>query len=108
MQFQWAMHNYYSIVVRTITLHTIYVGALEKYSRLSNKYDEVVNRTLMGNRGNGGHGENHANVTIIFTTIRTSKSTYYLLYDKSPSKTQNNYIFPFLILLQVLASPTKK
>ena len=33
--------------MRTITLRTIHVGALEKYSRLSNKYDEVVNRTLM-------------------------------------------------------------
>ena len=88
MQFQWAMHNYYSIAMRTTTLHTIHVGALENYSRLSNKYDEVVNRTLMGYRG---HGENHANVTIIFTTITTSKSTYYLLYDKSPPKTQNNY-----------------
>ena len=26
-------------------------------------------------------------VTIMFTNIRTSKSTYYLLYDKSQSKT---------------------
>ena len=39
--------------------------------------------------GNGGHGKK--NVTIIFTNIRTSKSTYYLLYDKSHSKTQYNY-----------------
>ena len=31
------------------------------------------------------------NVTIIFAKIRTSKSTYYLLYDKSHSKTQYNY-----------------
>ena len=88
MQFQWAMRNYYSVVMRTITVHTIHVGALENCSRLSNKYDKVVNRILMSNRG---RGENHVNVTIIFTTIRTSKSTYYLLYDKSPSKTQSNY-----------------
>ena len=47
------------------------------------------------------------NVTIIFANIRTSKSTYYLLYDKSYSKTQTT-IIPFSILLQILASPAKK
>ena len=31
------------------------------------------------------------NVAIIFAIITTSKSTYYLLYDKSHSKTQYNY-----------------
>ena len=50
MQFQWAM-LYYSIVMRTITLHTIHVGALENYAKSNNM--KVVNRTLMGNRGHG-------------------------------------------------------
>ena len=50
MQFQWAM-LYYSIVMRTITLHTIHVGALENYTKSNNM--KVVNRTLMGNRGHG-------------------------------------------------------
>ena len=30
-------------------------------------------------------------LNVFFTNIRTSKSTYYLLYDKSHSKTQYNY-----------------
>ena len=47
------------------------------------------------------------NVTIIFANIRTSKSTYYLLYDTSHSKTHTT-IIPFSILLQILASPAKK
>ena len=50
------------------------------------------------------------NLTIIFANIRTSKSTYYLLYDKSHSKTQTTIIIyiPFSILLQILVSPAKK
>ena len=47
------------------------------------------------------------NVTVIFTNIRTSKSTYYLFYDKFYSKTHTT-IIPFSILLQFLASPAKK
>ena len=47
------------------------------------------------------------NVTVIFTNIRTSKSTCYLLYDKFHSKTHTT-IIPFSILLQILASPAKK
>ena len=50
MKFQWAM-LYYSIVMRTITLHTIHVGALENYTKSNNM--KVVNRILMGNRGHG-------------------------------------------------------
>ena len=46
------------------------------------------------------------NVTINFANIGTSKSTYYLLYDKSHSKTQIT-IIPFSILLQILASTAK-
>ena len=46
-------------------------------------------------------------VTITFTNIRTSKSTYYLLYDKSHSNTYTT-IIPFSILLQILASQAKK
>ena len=50
------------------------------------------------------------NVTIIFANIRTPKSTYYLLYDKSHSKIDTTMIIyiPFSILLQILASPEKK
>ena len=50
------------------------------------------------------------NVTIIFANIRASKSTYYLLYEKSHSKTHTTIIIciPFSILLQILASPAKK
>ena len=49
------------------------------------------------------------NVTIIFANIRTSKSTYYLLYDKFHSKTHTTIIIyiPFSISLQILASPAK-
>ena len=47
------------------------------------------------------------NVTVIFADIRTSKSKYYLLYDKSHSKTHTPIIL-FSILLQTLASPAKK
>ena len=54
-----------------------------------------------------GHGKNKINVTIIFANIRTSKSTYYLLYHKSHSKTHTT-IIPFSILLQILASQAKK
>ena len=50
------------------------------------------------------------NVTNIFANIRTSKSTYYLLYDNSHSKTHTAIIIyiPFSILLQILVSPAKK
>ena len=87
--------------MRTITLHTIHVGALENYTKSNNitklltelkKAIEIMERT---------------NVTIIFANIRTSQSTYYLLYDKSLSKTYTT-IIPFSILLQILASPAKK
>ena len=47
------------------------------------------------------------NVTISFSNIRTSKSAYYLLYDRSHSKT-NTTIIPYSILLQILASQAKK
>ena len=47
------------------------------------------------------------NVTVIFADIRTSKSKYYLLYDKSHSKTHTT-IIPFSVLLQILASTAKK
>ena len=46
------------------------------------------------------------NVAIIFAIITTSKSTYYLLYDKPHSKTHTTTI-PFSILLQISASPVK-
>ena len=101
MQFQWAMHNYYSIIMRTITLHTIHAGAQEHYTKSNNITKlltelswavEVMERT---------------NVTIIFATIRTSKSAYYLLYCESHSQTQYNYNSIFN-LLQIFASPTKK
>ena len=36
MQFQKAMHNYYSIVRRTIILHTIHVGELKSYTKSNN------------------------------------------------------------------------
>ena len=54
--------------MRTITLHTIHAGARENYTK-SNK--TKVTRTLIGNRG---HGKNKR-ITVIFTNIRTSKST---------------------------------
>ena len=47
------------------------------------------------------------NVTIMFTNISTSKSTHYLLYDKSHSNTHTT-IIRFSILLQILASLAKK
>ena len=37
MQFQWAMHNIIQYrVMRTTTLHTIHVGALENYTKSKN------------------------------------------------------------------------
>ena len=36
MQFNWAIHNYYSIAMRTIILHTIHAGALENYTKSNN------------------------------------------------------------------------
>ena len=36
MQFQWAMHSYYSIIMGSRTLHTIHVGALENYIQSNN------------------------------------------------------------------------
>ena len=47
------------------------------------------------------------NVPIMFANIRTPKSTYYLLHDKSHSKTHAT-IMPFSASLQILASPAKK
>ena len=44
--------QYYSIVMRTITLHTILVGTLENYTK-SDNITKVVNRTLAGNTGHG-------------------------------------------------------
>ena len=46
-------------------------------------------------------------VTSFFAHIRTSKSKYYLFYEKSHSKTHTT-IIPLSILLQILASPAKK
>ena len=45
--------QYYSTLMRSVTLHTIHVrvGALENYAKSNNNYNKVVNRTLMGNRG---------------------------------------------------------
>ena len=91
--------QYYSIVMRTITQHTI--GALENYTKSNNitkllaeflQAIEVMERT---------------NVTSMFAHIRTSKSKYYLLYDKSHSKTLTT-IITFSILFQILTSPAKK
>ena len=80
--------------MRSLTPHTIHVhvGAPENYAKSNNNYNKVVNRTLMGNRGHG-----KKKVGIIFTNIRTSRSTYNLLYDKSHSKTQHNYYSIFNI-----------
>ena len=96
MQFQWAM-LYYSIVMRTITLYTIHVGALENYTKSNNM--KVVNRTLMGNI----EVMERRNVTVIFANIRT----YYLLYDKSHSKTHST-IIPFSICYKFWLHQRKK
>ena len=71
----------------------------------SNNIKKNVNRTTLKAR----EVMERTNVTVIFTNIRTSKSTCYflLLYDKFHSKTHTN-IIPFSILLQILASPAKK
>ena len=47
------------------------------------------------------------NVPISFSNIRTSKSAYYLFYDRSHAKT-NTTVIPYSILLQILASQAKK
>ena len=90
--------QYYSIVMRTITFHTIHVhvGALENYTKSNNNYNKDVTRNSNGQYW--GHGKSKCNVSIIFANIRTPKSTYYLLYDKSHSKTQYNYNPIFNIL----------
>ena len=55
--------QYYSIVMRTITFHTINVllGALENYTKSNNNYNKVVNKTLIGNRGHGKNNNNNNN-----------------------------------------------
>ena len=63
MQFQWAMHNYYSIVMRTITLHTIHVGALENYTQSNN----IIK--LLTELSWAIEVMKITNVTIIFATI---------------------------------------
>ena len=93
--------QYYSIVMRTITLHAINVGVLENYTKSNNitkMSNELLQEIAVIER---------TNVTVIFTNIRTSKSTYYLLYDKFHSKTQTP-IIPYSILLQILVSTAKK
>ena len=83
------------------TTCTIHVDELENNTKSNNitklltelkKAIEVMKRT---------------NVIISFANIRTSKSTYYLLYDTPDSKT-NTSIIPYSILLQILASQAKK
>ena len=61
--------------MRTITLHTIHVVALENCTKINNIKKNVI-RTLIGNRRH-----EKTNLTVIFTNISTSKSTYYLFYD---------------------------
>ena len=95
--------KYYATDIGTTLYNTTYntCGALENYAKSNNitklltelkKVRQVMERT---------------NVTIIFANIRTSESTYYLLYDKSHSKTHTT-IIPFSILLQILVSQAKK
>ena len=97
--------QYYSIVMRTtlncITLHTIHVGALENSAKSNNI------TTLLTELKKAIGVMKRTNVTISFSYIRTSKSAYYLLYDRSHSKT-NTTIIPYSILLQILASQAKK
>ena len=87
MQFQWAMHNYYSIVMRTITLHTIHVGALENYTQRNNITKlltelswaiEVVKIT---------------NVTIIFATISQHNTCFMMFLTLKHNKTIIHFQF---------------
>ena len=98
MQFQWAMHNYYSIIMRTITLHTIHVGALENYTQSNNiiKLLTELSWTIEVMK--------ITNVTIIFATI-SQHTTFFMMNLTQKHKTT---IIPFSILLQILAPPTKK
>ena len=81
--------EYHSIVMRTITLHTIHAGAPETYSK-SNNIKKNVNRNLIDNRG-----LERSNATVIFTI--TNKSTYYLFYDNFTQKHIQLYsIFNFV------------
>ena len=98
MQFQWAMHNYYSIVMRTISLHTIHVGALENYTQSNN----IIK--LLTELSWAIEVMKITNVTIIFATI-SQHTTCFMMNLTQKHKTT---IIPFSILLQILAPPTKK
>ena len=67
----------------TVTLHTIHVGAPENYTKSNN-----TKKLLTELRWEIDVMERR-NVTAIFANIIRSKSTYYLLYDKSHSKTRS-------------------
>ena len=99
--------QYYSIVMRTITFHTIHVhvGALENYTKSNNNYNKVVNRTLMGNKG---HGKNKCNYYFKIRTPMQSQPTYYLSFMTNLTLKHHTTMMPFSIFLQILASTTKK
>ena len=96
--------QYYSIVMRTTLYNTTYNRKyIENHtkSNITNLLTEVKKAIELVMKT--------TKVTITFVNIRTPKSTYYyLLYDKSHSKTYHTTIILFSILLQILASQAKK
>ena len=88
--------------MRTLTLHTIHVGALKNYTK-SNNITKLLTELKKAIEVMEGKME----LLCLLILEHQIKSTYYLFYDKSQSKTYTT-IIPFSILLQILASPAKK
>ena len=98
--------QYYSIVMRTTTFHTIHVhvGALENYTKSNNNYNKDATRTLMGNRG---HGKNKCNYYFILEhQCKVNQHTTSFMTNLTLK--HNTTMISFSIFLQILASTTKK
>ena len=89
MQFQRAMHNYCSIIMRTITLHTIHVGALENYTQ-SNNITKLLTELSWAIEV-----MKITNVTIIFAAI-SQHTTCFMMNLTQKHKTDYNSIFDFV------------
>ena len=79
-----------------VALHYSVLHRFETFSapgKITHGSIRLPPRNLASSRG--------CSLAIIFASIRASKSTYYLLYDKAHSKTHTT-IIPFSILLQIL------
>ena len=95
--------QYYSIVMRTITFHTIHVhvGALENYTKSNNNYNKDVTRNSNGQYW--GHRKSKCNVSIIFISnvsiilILEHQSQHTTCFMINLTLKHNTTIIPFSI-----------